>query len=282
MATLTQQAITALRDEWPKALLGLIVPLAQFVWKLRKDRQADNRKDALREKIAKLALFLKTDFDASPEAAKVKEAAEQEYSAALLELAKLSDTAHRVTAVPAMPNNILRRWFLLYVPRTPLAWLPQSLFFLLAAFLTLATWGMLTDLSDPELDSTIIGLCIFAAVALGLRAWAVRANQAHPEGKPVPTWIPIALIVSAGLIEFFGFVGSALGKNDEFSMSELRENWAVVALITVLMSAIVIGAIYWMRRSRARPPSLQANPLAFIPPQATIASTGVPPPPKVG
>lgn len=167
---------------------------------------------------------------------------------------------------------MLRRWFLLYVPRTPLAWLPQTLFFLLLAFLMLATYGMLTDLSDPELNYTIVGLCMFGAVTLGLRAWAVRANQSQKEGKPVPSWIPITLIVSAPLLEFLGFVGSAMGKNDELSASALRENWGVVALVTVLMSAIVIGAVYWMRRSRSQHPLLQV--------EASIASTGVPPPPK--
>src|SRR5437868_536336 len=122
-----------IQTEWPKSLLALIVPSSQVVWKATQNRRVDYRRKALRTKISELAEFMEHPLHDSPAAVAVQEATLKEYHDALAQLASLCSHEHKV-AQREIPVGAFRRWFLVYTPRTPAAWLPQILYYLTLGF----------------------------------------------------------------------------------------------------------------------------------------------------
>ncbi len=85
------QFLDIIQNEWPKALLGAVIPAAtQFGWKLWKDRQVETKKNLLREKIRDLAQFLQVPLPDAPDAAKLKSDAAKEYAEAVARLAQIT------------------------------------------------------------------------------------------------------------------------------------------------------------------------------------------------
>lgn len=250
-----QHAIEIIQAEWPKALLSLVIPSAQAVWKSTQSRRVDYRRKTLRAKISELAEFMEHPLHDFPAAAAVQEATRKEYHDALAQLASLSSHEHKV-AQREIPIGAFRRWFLLYTPRTPAAWLPQILYYLTLGFTILGAIGIFSSPGGSDFWSGVLGLAIFALFVWMFRAWAARTNRLAAEGKAeterVRRWIPITCIVIASMLEFFGLIGLALDKSGQYAATAFRENMDGVIFLTVMMGSIILACAYRLRKSRAR------------------------------
>ena len=254
MSKLFEQMVKAIEDGWPKALLGLIVPAAQFGWRLWQERQIEHRKKTLRDRITGLSQFRQAHFDDSPQAAQIKQDADQEYALAIAELAEISSSQQQAVSANLPPSHWLRRWLLLYIPRRRMAWIPHTLFFITLTTTLMGLLGVLIDFNDPETGAALLGLAMFFAFALLFRKWAIRANEgpgrvSAEHSRRRHTWIPTTVIVSAIVIGCFALVGfSTDDSSDDISLQVLANN-LVPAIITSGVFAIIATAAWvWRRR----------------------------------
>jgi hypothetical protein len=319
-----QHFFAVIENEWPKALIGSVIPISQYAWKLWNDRQIEARKKVLRERISDLAQFLQVPLPDAPDAAKVRRDAETEYSDAVAKLAELcghekktvaaiqsdviqesSGPAVRPAAAPspltnqappvnvrvstsysaaaagppnrdvlakhaAVPSrsarNRFRSWFLLYIPKKPLAWIPQTLFFAFLSFTFFGAIGILSDSTDPDFWSGILGILVLVGIALLFRMWAVRANAERGEhrglSKKPRRWVPIVVTVVGIIYEFSLFVVFSTDDDDNFSSAVMRENRIAILVTTLVITAIVFAFWYRWRRLTLRqavPDSLEAK-----------------------
>src|SRR5262249_53400306 len=154
-------------------------------WKFLREHRDESKKRVLRGKVKELAEFLHAALPATG-AERIKNDAEHEYAETISKLSDICDAKKRSTPVPVSSRNWIQRCFLLYVPQRPLAWIPQTIFFIFLSFTVLGFIGVAADPHDPDIGSGILGLSIFAALTALIRFWAVRANatSADPAASP--------------------------------------------------------------------------------------------------
>ncbi len=261
-----------------------MIPATQFGWKLWKDRQVETKKKLLREKIRDLAQFLQVPLPDAPDAAKLKSDAAKEYAEAVARLAQITaldkkaapaiasgadkgDTAGvavpvGITAVeikPAAPpppaRNWIQRWFLLYVPKRPLAWIPQTFYFVVLSVTVFGAIGILSQPKDPELASGILGLVMFFGIALLFRLWAVRANldpsERGAQSKRSRRWVPVTVTIAGIVYELAFFVGISTDEHDNLSFAAMRQNLVAIVVSSLVVGIIVFVAWYrWRRRTQ--------------------------------
>jgi hypothetical protein len=262
----------------------LVNPLSQYGWKLWQQRQTETKKKVLREAIRELAQFRQVALPDDPRSARIKSDADREYAEAVAKLAEIcalekiavaertgvtrpaaavsanqlgnQDNSSDTGPVAALPGKPwFQRWFLLYVPARPIAWIPQTIYFLFLFFTVLGAFGIVADAKNGGTVIGLLGLSPFVLVTLLFRGWAVRANtnpalRAATSRRRSANWIPVSITV---LVVFFGicvFVGIAMGDGDDVSLAILRQNY-LAALGTVLVTAAIVFYIWYRRRQQA-------------------------------
>jgi hypothetical protein len=255
MSYLLQQITKGVQDEWPKALLGLIVPASQYCWKFWNDHRGETRKKVLRERIASLAQLRQAPFDDNPEAARVKQDVENDYAAAVKELAELGYPKPQL-APPSQGQQRVRGWLLLYAPKRAIAWIPHTLFFISLTITVLGTIGMFASLDEGELSSGLLGLALMAAVTLLFRAWAVRSNR-NGVTKSRPSrhahrWMPTLLVGTALFLEVFFVIGSSLDDSENLSYSAFQMNLGEILGGSAFFLSVALVGWIWRRRITRR------------------------------
>lgn len=260
MPHLLEQISKAAEEQWPKALFGLAVPAVQFSWKTWHDRQAVTRVAALRSKLADLAAFLQAQLGSSPSAEAVRRNAQQEYDAALAELASLcqapqpqppqtqqsksTSTSFRadetgswrieelkpVAAPSSLPANRLRRIFLLYTPRSIKGWIAHSLYYIFLALTLIVMGAVLANIRDPEAIFAAFGGSFYGIIAFALWRWAMRiADPRRRAASPKRSWIPTTLIWIGGICLVSLVIGIGMDKQGQFTLSEFRDDLGVAS-----------------------------------------------------
>jgi hypothetical protein len=168
----------AVEELLPKALLGALIPLAQFVWQQYQHQGLSWRKSALRktaiELSQQLSVFPKLADSAAAEAA--RRDLEMELASTVELLAALGAT-EASPAPKSQDRSVMARWFLLYAPHSIAAWMVHVLFFVNVFFVLAGVMGLLSNLSDPEAGFGFLGIAIFCLPAFGLRALARRLDS---------------------------------------------------------------------------------------------------------
>src|SRR5262249_47435782 len=138
-----------LEELLPKALLGALIPLAQFLWQQYQQRGPSWRKTALRKTAIdlsqQLTVFPRLTDSAAAETA--RRDLEAELEATLASLAALTTLKPRAKTTHPSGRSWAARWFLLYAPHGFGAWIVHVLFFVNVAFVLLGTIGLLADLT---------------------------------------------------------------------------------------------------------------------------------------
>ena len=266
MSNLTQQVSKALQDEWPKALIGLIVPAGQYCWKFWSDHRVENRKRVLRERIASLDDLRHVQFGSNPEEAKVKQDAEDDYAAAVRELSEICHPQTQPVLASSDPHQpvplvrgqrSIRRWLLLYAPKRAIAWIPHTLYFIALTITVLVLIGLAGSLSDGSLDSDALWGLLFAialwiAITPLFRVWAVRANgNVVPAAEPSRfsrRWVATLIVATALFLEVFFVIGSALDDNEELSYDAFQRNIGQILGGSAFFLAVALVGWIWRRR----------------------------------
>lgn len=181
--------LEALKDQLPKALLGALIPLAQFLWRQFQQRKTVSRKDSLRKNVIDLSKQLaefKTLAD-TPSLETARRDIETELAAVSAALAALTApiTAHQASE-PRRDRSLIARTFLLYAPHGAWAWIVHMLFFMNTFFLFAGTLAVLTSLSDPEVVYMVFGFSVFLLPEIGLNALARMIDERNRPPADVP------------------------------------------------------------------------------------------------
>jgi hypothetical protein len=149
-------------------------------------------------------------------------------------------------------RNWVQRWFLLYAPKRPIAWIPHTLFFIFLTITIFGCIGLLSEPSDPEIWYGILGLAVFVAIMLLFRAWAVRLERGAPVTQEPPSprrrWIATVILVTALTLEVFFVFGSMLDDHDEPSFSTLQMNLTQILGGSAFFLAVALLGWMWRRR----------------------------------
>jgi hypothetical protein len=177
MSLVTQEIVQAMLAGVPKAALGALIPVAQYAWKTWSDRNAPTQ-------AAKLLGELKGIEEAadglgdSGHAERLREYVRTQRALALAKLLAVRPTGSAEVALPPPQRSRWQRWFLLYAPARPWAWVLHIAFFICAVFVAIGFVTMLGFLNDPD---TVLGMAIgfgfFALTGLALRAWAALVDD---------------------------------------------------------------------------------------------------------
>ncbi|MGA2741562.1 MAG: hypothetical protein ABSG65_29510 [Bryobacteraceae bacterium] len=255
MSKLVEQAIKGIQDEWPKALLGLTVPAAQYLWRLLHDRQLESRKQTLRARIVSLAEFRRGLVADRPEAATLAEEADREYSLAVEKLAAISAPIKAHTAASGAADSAFRRWFLFYTPRG-LAWIPHTLYFVFLSIDVVGLIGVLSEVGSPDFSDGLIGIAVFILFTLLLRFWAARASSRsrQPDGPGDKSHgrIGVIVIIAAALLDLFFLLGISLDDKDDVSLTTLKDNEVSATVAIAFLLALAFGTWYRRRAIRRR------------------------------
>ena len=185
--------IQGMLDELPKALLGALVPLAQYLWRVWSARSAAVQLSALHRDLGNLRELQEAAdrLDDSVKAAQFRQYVQEQREQIVSKL--LAGSAQRraagALASPAARVN-WQRWFLLYAPTGLWAWTLHVLFFISASFVAIGVVVMMGSLKDPELGSMALGFGVFALLALLFRTWAVVVDQQRPAPDSGATFHP--------------------------------------------------------------------------------------------
>lgn len=227
--------IQGMLDELPKALLGALVPLAQYLWHRWSARNALAQVTTLHRDLGGLrelqdAADRLDDPDKAIQFRKYTQEQRDEIVSKLLALSVQKRGGAPLDAGPAARFN-WQRWFLLYAPAGVWAWTLHVLFFISASFVAIGVVVMIGSLNDPELGDMALGFGVFAVLALLFRAWAVVVDHqksaratgiaSRPRSRPQRVFLlykPSS--VFAGMIHglfylcllvlFFGLIGVTL------------------------------------------------------------------------
>ncbi len=285
MSNIWQQFLKTAHDDWPKILLGLVVPACQYGWKTWKEGHVSTKKKALQQRIATLAEQRTAPLDDNPVAARLKQDLDAEYIAALKEYDALCQPQpHQVPAAalavaasaetpsahsspilysaetPSSPaqKNRFRDWFLLYAPKRPIAWIPHTLFFISLTITIFAPIGIFADSTDSsEIWIGLLGVSFYLLLTIAFRAWAIRLNRGAPVltgPRPHPRrWIATTVIITSLIVEFFFVLGSSLNDNDEMSAGTFQSNLDQILWGSAVFFAI--AAVGWFYRRRMTRPA---------------------------
>jgi hypothetical protein len=260
MAGLMDASLTSLRQEAPKALLGLIIPAAQLAWKMWQDRRIPAKREALRARIQSLAQFQSVAFGHRDDSDDILKDARLDFETAVRELVSISSdhlaSARLRGSARPLPQNPLQRWFLLYLPRQRSAWLPHAVFFGSLGLVLLIVRG----LTEP-FESADVFLWTLLALVIGwlllIRQWAVSADT----GRDIPLfarWPLLAVAASFTAISLLAIV-AAISTFVLFPrVPDLAPPNPVPELTIEVPWLVVMSAITWcmrpsfMRRSSRR------------------------------
>lgn len=248
-------------DEFPKALIGLLIPLAKFLWTRYRETDVAHKRKILRTRIADLTQQRETlsKVAAVADVTALLLETDNELQAAISQLATSG-----VSFVPRTQAQrpVLVRWLLAYTPSGGLAWVIHSLFYMNLAFVGLGLLGLLGSWSDPDLIYGLFGCVILLIpafflryVALRLDAKSRRNGSASPSGSAGSTMriLPLGLFCLSifGLIALW--VGAAVDENDEISLATLQENLLLAVLSSGFVLLFAFSTLGWARSPRSGP-----------------------------
>jgi hypothetical protein len=159
---------SAITGQAPKALIGALVPLVQFLWKYYTERRFENRKTALRSRIVELSKQMEAlvQIQNLLNFTQIRDDMQSDLEASMAELALIPAKAAR--------HNKRIRWFFLYTPKSFRGWIFHSLFFVTLGYLVVGTAHMVVrrrqfDFSDPlGLSLAYLMFLLIALVFWGL------------------------------------------------------------------------------------------------------------------
>jgi hypothetical protein len=279
MPNLLHQFLKVANDDWPKVLLGLVVPACQYGWKTWKENHVESKKKTLQQRIATLAQQRIAPFDDNPAAARLKQDLDTEYVAALKEYdalchaqsqqapamalamaasadvtSSVSSTISSLDAATAVAKDKhwVRRWLLLYAPKRAIAWIPHTLFFISLTITIFAPIGIFTDMDSSEVWVGLFGVAFYLVLTIAFRAWAVRLNrgavESHGPAQHPRLWVATLIITMALVFEFFFLLGMTLDDSDEINYTTFQSNLSQILGGSAFFLAVALIAWLWRRR----------------------------------
>src|SRR5215472_3683117 len=177
MSLVTQQIIQAMLDGIPKAALGAVIPVAQYAWKTWSDRNAPAQAAKLLGELKGIEEAADGLGDAG-HAERLREYVRTQRALALAKLLAVRAAGSAEMAPPPQQHSRWQRWFLLYAPARPWAWVLHIAFFVCAAFVAIGLVTMLGFLNDPDaVVGMAIGFGFIAIVSVALRTWAALVDD---------------------------------------------------------------------------------------------------------
>lgn len=287
MAGPWQQILKSAQDEWPKALIGLLVPATQFAWSYCNGRRGKKRQSDLRKKISELDQFLHSTLPNTLEGQRIRSDAQAEYDKDVAELFLLSHAqpveshrlpvpayteetgaAQRPTQATIVPESAsrLRSILRFYAPTSIKGWIVQSFYFLFLAISLLVGLAAMTDFSDFGVMATVFAF--YAAITFGFWYWSGRVlsvqmfGSADRKASGKSAWLPITLIAISAIMECCVIMACTLGDQNQFSLDTIKANWGGLLGCSVFFGAVIVLCTLWKRRirSRAVTPSIAGLP----------------------
>jgi hypothetical protein len=268
-------------EELPKALLGLLVPLAQFIWKKIKEGGVREKKRSLRERIVQLSAQRESLGKVSglPDGARILQDLDSELQATLAELAAMGisgagqrsdDGAGGEIRREPSQRPALARWFLAYTPSGAKAWIVHSLFFVSLSLVLIGIVTTVVEAAGEEDWGPLWFVVIFLIPTLFLRWFALWLERPRSSAdNPKWSWIPMALFWFVVVLIPIEWMLSAGGEDLDFSIEQLQREWPRAAYHTVFFLLVAICAYGWAhsRVSGPRRPlgKLRSALLLFVP-----------------
>ncbi len=168
-------------DQLPKALIGLLIPAINALWKLLRDSTVQQRRDRLRNRVTELSTHRRAlaEMAQTPATARALAEVDTELDGTLSKLAGL-DPIHSPAQPHVQPRrSSFARALLLYAPSTASGWIIHVLFFLNVSFVFFGVIGVLSEPQDPEL---LTGLIVFAAMCIPAALLWRSATRRHDAG----------------------------------------------------------------------------------------------------
>jgi hypothetical protein len=198
-----------LTDNVPKIAAGLVVPLAQLLWKIMREQRYEQRKADLRSQIAQLKNQRDSliGIPATPATQAALADLEAELSAALDKLAGLAAVKSVAQAAPPENRGFFGNWLLLYVPSGFKAWCVHVLFFVTLSITIFGTIGAVSDWSGDSDDlGGLVVIGLFIVIVLALRNVARKLDRTRRtmvvgdrnQGRAEPTNTPHQKASAAG------------------------------------------------------------------------------------
>ncbi|MDR3773260.1 MAG: hypothetical protein P4L26_07930 [Terracidiphilus sp.] len=186
MPDLIPTLTSLIANSWWKAFFSLLIPLGQFIWTRYGKEGSDFRKRQLRLKISDLgaqreALNKYADVPNADQALADLNAEMEACMAQLVSVVHRARTDKRDSGrgAPRSGRSLIARWFLVYTPVGPSAWILHSLFYINVLFVLLGLMGVLSTTSEGDTGYGLLGLSIFLIPAFVIRWLARKLDHPH-------------------------------------------------------------------------------------------------------
>jgi hypothetical protein len=229
---------TSISGNIGKTMIGLLIPLYQFLRQRRRSEIRDKRRMDLRAKVTQLNDFLRADIGTSADSIRVRESAARELGIALKDLAELAEGSEQPD-----PGS-MRRALLLYEPSRMFSWVLHAAFWVAISISVLSALMMTLQPEDDDVNlAPILGLVLICGLLV--RSFASMLDWTPPIvlWRPSHLWAGVLLAAAIALLSRVAYVAYDDPGDWEWVFDDIDSRWFMLWIAAA-------AAIRWLRHIR--------------------------------